>query len=137
MADDAVRLRIALAQVNPTVGDIEGNAKLISTWIDRAQEAGAQLVVFPEQTVTGYPAEDLWLKPHFLEAAREAVDEIASGVGAIAALVGFPEHDVGHLQLRRRARGRAGPRRLPQDPASRTTASSTSAATSSRATPPP
>ncbi len=94
MAEEAVRLRIALAQVNPTVGDIEGNAKLISTWIDRAQEAGAQLVVFPEQTVTGYPAEDLWLKPHFLDAARRAVDEIASGVGAIAALVGFPEHDV-------------------------------------------
>ena len=93
MADDAIRLRIALAQVNPTVGDIEGNASLISAWIARAREAGAQLVVFPEQTVTGYPAEDLWLKPHFLDAARRAVDEIASGVGAIAALVGFPERD--------------------------------------------
>ncbi len=93
MADDAIRLRIALAQVNPTVGDIEGNASLISAWIARAREAGAQLVVFPEQTVTGYPAEDLWLKPHFLDAARGAVDEIASGVGAIAALVGFPERD--------------------------------------------
>jgi NAD+ synthase (glutamine-hydrolysing) len=93
MADGAVRLRIALAQVNPTVGDIEGNASLISAWIAKAREAGAQLVLFPEQTVTGYPAEDLWLKPHFLHAARKAVDEIASGVGAIAALVGFPEHD--------------------------------------------
>ena len=93
MADDAVRLRIALAQVNPTVGDIQGNASLISAWIAKARDAGAQLVVFPEQTVTGYPAEDLWLKPHFLDAARRAVDEIASGVGAIAALVGFPERD--------------------------------------------
>ena len=93
MAADAVRLRIALAQVNPTVGDIEGNARLISAWIDRAREAGAQLVVFPEQAVTGYPAEDLWLKPHFLDAAGEAVDELASGVGEIAALVGFPERD--------------------------------------------
>ncbi|HSF01493.1 MAG TPA: NAD+ synthase [Solirubrobacterales bacterium] len=93
MAADAVRLRIGLAQVNPTVGDIEGNARLISTWIDRAREAGAQLVVFPEQTITGYPAEDLWLKPHFLDAAGEAVAELASGVGEIAVLVGFPEHE--------------------------------------------
>ena len=93
MADDAVKLRIALAQVNPTVGDIEGNASLISTWIARAREAGAQLVVFPEQAVTGYPAEDLWLKPHFLDAASKAVDELASGVEGIVALVGFPEHD--------------------------------------------
>jgi NAD+ synthase (glutamine-hydrolysing) len=93
MAKDAVRLRIALAQVNPTVGDIGGNTSLISAWIANAREAGAQLVLFPEQTVTGYPAEDLWLKPHFLDAARKAVDEIASGVGAIVALVGFPERD--------------------------------------------
>ena len=50
-------------------------------------------MVFPEQTITGYPAEDLWLKPHFLDAAGEAVDGIASGVGEIAALVGFPEHE--------------------------------------------
>jgi NAD+ synthase (glutamine-hydrolysing) len=83
MAGDTVRLRIALAQVNPTVGDIEGNA----------DQAGAQLVVFPEQTVTGYPAEDLWLKPHFLAAAGKAVAEIASGVAEIVALVGFPERD--------------------------------------------
>jgi NAD+ synthase (glutamine-hydrolysing) len=93
MAGDTVRLRIALAQVNPTVGDIDGNAHLISTWIARAREAGAQLVVFPEQTVTGYPAEDLWLKPHFLAAAGRAVDEIASGITEIVALVGFPERD--------------------------------------------
>jgi NAD+ synthase (glutamine-hydrolysing) len=93
MADGGVRLRVALAQVNPTVGDIEGNTRLVSTWIDRAREAGAQLVVFPEQVMTGYPAEDLWLKPHFLDAASNAVDEIASSVEAIVALVGFPEHD--------------------------------------------
>jgi NAD+ synthase (glutamine-hydrolysing) len=93
MAADAVRLRIALAQVNPTVGDIEGNARLISTWIDRARAAGAQVVVFPEQTVTGYPAEDLWLKPHFLDVAGGAVHEIASKVGEIVVLVGFPERE--------------------------------------------
>jgi NAD+ synthase (glutamine-hydrolysing) len=93
MADGAVKLRIALAQVNPTVGDVAGNARLISSWIARSKEAGAQLVVFPEQAVTGYPAEDLWLKPHFLEAARRAVDEIASKTEGIVALVGFPERE--------------------------------------------
>src|SRR3954468_23785228 len=91
MASDRVRLRIALAQVNPTVGDIEGNVRLISAWIAKARDAGAQLVVFPEQTVTGYPAEDLWLKPYFLDAARAAVDELASQVGAIVVLIGLPE----------------------------------------------
>ncbi len=93
MADDAVKLRVALAQVDPTVGDVAGNARLISTWIARSKEAGAQLVVFPEQAVTGYPAEDLWLKPHFLDAARTALDELASEAEGIVALVGFPERD--------------------------------------------
>jgi NAD+ synthase (glutamine-hydrolysing) len=93
MADDAVKLRVALAQVDPTVGDVAGNARLISTWIARSKEAGAQLVVFPEQAVTGYPAEDLWLKPHFLDAARMALDELASETEGIVALVGFPERD--------------------------------------------
>src|SRR5215210_1455475 len=93
MAHHAQRLRIALAQVNPTVGDIEGNARRISEWIGRAREAGAQLVLFPEQAVTGYPAEDLWLKPHFLAAAGRALAEIAAGVEEIVAMVGFPEHD--------------------------------------------
>ena len=93
MADQTVRMRIALAQVNATVGDIDGNARLIEEWITRAQEAGAQLVVFPEQVVTGYPAEDLWLKPHFLDAARSALEGVASAVKGIVAIVGFPERD--------------------------------------------
>ena len=93
MADDAVKLRVALAQVDPTVGDVAGNARLISTWIARSKEAGAQLVVFPEQAMTGYPAEDLWLKPHFLDAARLALDELASETEGIVALVGFPERE--------------------------------------------
>ena len=93
MADGATTLRIALAQVNVTVGDIEGNAALISKWIANARDRGAQLVVFPEQTVTGYPAEDLWLKAHFLQSARRALDEIATGVDGVTAVVGFPERD--------------------------------------------
>src|SRR6187399_2743877 len=93
MADRTPRLRIALAQVNVTVGDIEGNARLIGDWIGRAREAGAQLVVFPEQAITGYPAEDLWLKPHFVDAARRALDQVASNVQGLVALVGYPERD--------------------------------------------
>jgi NAD+ synthase (glutamine-hydrolysing) len=93
MAIKAPHLRIALAQVNLTVGDVEGNARLITEWIDRARGAGAQLVVFPEQTLTGYPAEDLWLKPHFLRAAKRTLEEIAGRVEGIIALVGYPERD--------------------------------------------
>ena len=93
MAQQATTLRIALAQVNLTVGDIEGNSRLISEWAETARERGAQLVLFPEQAVTGYPAEDLWLKPHFLDAARRALEEIAATVRGLVAIVGFPERD--------------------------------------------
>ena len=55
--------------------------------------AGAQLVVLPEQAITGYPAEDLWLKPHFLDASRRALEGLASHAREIVALVGFPERD--------------------------------------------
>jgi NAD+ synthase (glutamine-hydrolysing) len=91
MADETARLQIALAQVNPTVGDIEANARLISDWIGRAREAGAQLVVFPELTIPGYPPEDLLLKPHFLAANERALHELAVNVEGIVALVGFAE----------------------------------------------
>ena len=84
-------MRIALAQINPTVGDIAGNAALIRTQIDEARTAGAQLVLLPELAITGYPPEDLLLKEHFLADARAAVDEIAAGVRDIVAVVGFPE----------------------------------------------
>ena len=87
------QLRIALAQVNTTVGDIDGNAALVADWIGRAKAAGAGVVVFPEQTIGGYPAEDLWLKQHFLAAGRRALDELAAGVEGIVALVGFAEPD--------------------------------------------
>jgi NAD+ synthase (glutamine-hydrolysing) len=85
------QIRLGLAQVNPTVGDIEGNSSKIEEWIGRAREAGAALVVFPELCIPGYPAEDLYLKRHFLEANRRAVDQLAAGVTGIAAVVGFAE----------------------------------------------
>ena len=84
-------MRIALAQINPTVGDIEGNAAKIAEWIDRAAADGADLVVFPELCLPGYPAEDLYLKRHFVEANRAAIESLARGTGDVAVLVGFAE----------------------------------------------
>jgi NAD+ synthase (glutamine-hydrolysing) len=84
-------LRIALAQIDPTVGDLDGNAAKIAEWIDRAATAGADLAIFPELCLPGYPAEDLYLKRHFVEANRAAIEELARGVGELVALVGFAE----------------------------------------------
>jgi NAD+ synthase (glutamine-hydrolysing) len=84
-------LRVALAQINPTVGDIDGNAAKIADSIARARDAGAQLVVLPELALTGYPPEDLLLKTHFLDAAGTALRDLASATEGIVALVGFPE----------------------------------------------
>src|SRR6478672_2284728 len=85
-------LRIALAQINTTVGDIEGNTAKVVDGLGRARAEGAQVVLFPELAVNGYPPEDLLLKTHFLAAGRRAVDQIAGEVGDIVALVGFAEH---------------------------------------------
>jgi NAD+ synthase (glutamine-hydrolysing) len=84
-------VRIALSQMNATVGDITGNEAKIRRDLGRAVEAGAQLVLFPELAITGYPPEDLLLKEHFLRDARAAVDRIAADTKGIVALVGFPE----------------------------------------------
>jgi NAD+ synthase (glutamine-hydrolysing) len=84
-------LRIGLAQIDPTVGDIDGNAAKIAEWIDRAEDEGAELTIFPELCLPGYPAEDLYLKRHFVEANRRAVEELARGVSKTVALVGFAE----------------------------------------------
>jgi NAD+ synthase (glutamine-hydrolysing) len=84
-------MRIALAQIDPTVGDIDGNAAKIAEWIARAAAEGAELAIFPELSLPGYPAEDLYLKRHFVDANRQAVEELAAGVGELTALVGFAE----------------------------------------------
>jgi NAD+ synthase (glutamine-hydrolysing) len=87
-------VRIALAQLNATVGDIAGNEAKGMEAIAQAREAGAQLLVFPELFVTGYPPEDLLLKEHFLRDARAAVDRLARACGDLVVVVGFPERDV-------------------------------------------
>jgi NAD+ synthase (glutamine-hydrolysing) len=84
-------MRVALAQIDPTVGDVDGNAAKAREWIGRAREAGAELVILPELCIPGYPAEDLYLKRHFLEANQRAVEELAASVQGITALVGFAE----------------------------------------------
>lgn len=86
-------LRIALAQINSTVGDLDGNVAKIIAGIGRARELGAQLVAFPELAVTGYPPEDLLLKPGFVEANRAALRQIAAQTVGITAIVGFVDRE--------------------------------------------
>jgi len=85
-----MKLRVALAQINPTVGDLAGNAGLIADSVKSAQAHGANLIVFPEMIVTGYPVEDLALRPSFQAASIKAVEEIAVGItGDLVAVVGY------------------------------------------------
>ncbi|MDP8256804.1 MAG: NAD+ synthase [Candidatus Alcyoniella australis] len=84
-------IRIGLAQINACVGDLEGNSRKILEYILRAQKAGCDLVLLPELAVAGYPPEDLLLRPQFLEQNIEAIEQIASQVGDITAVVGFAD----------------------------------------------
>jgi NAD+ synthase (glutamine-hydrolysing) len=84
-------MRVALAQINPTVGDLDANAAKIAEWSALARSDGAQLVIFPELCVPGYPAEDLYLKRHFLAANQRTIEELAQRIEGITALVGFAE----------------------------------------------
>jgi NAD+ synthase (glutamine-hydrolysing) len=101
MTEPGRALRVALAQINPTVGDIDGNARLIVDWIGRAKGEGADLVVFPELCLPGYPAEDLYLKHHFAERNLEALRKLAPHADGIAAVVGFAEPIPGAGERRR------------------------------------
>ena len=82
-------LRVALAQMNPRVGDLDGNAARMVELIQTAREAGAQLVAFTELAVTGYPPEDLMLKPGFLRENLRVLERIAAAAQGIVAVVGF------------------------------------------------
>ena len=86
-------MRLALAQIDTVVGDLDGNRDRILARLDEAREARADLVLFPELAVTGYPPEDLLLRPSFLRAARRTLDEVAAASKGISALVGFPHLD--------------------------------------------
>src|SRR2546430_7248895 len=85
----ASQLRLALAQINVVVGDVEGNAQKIIEWIDRARDADADIVTFLELALTGYPQEDLLLKPQFIDANLAALDKIVSRTRDMTAIIGF------------------------------------------------
>lgn len=84
-------LRLALAQINPSVGDIEGNVRLIRSALSQARRVHADLVVFPELTITGYPAQDLLLKPRFIDENKRALAEAAKSCVGLVAVVGYVE----------------------------------------------
>src|SRR5437762_1672556 len=86
-------MRLALAQINTTVGDLDGNRERILEAIDEARRAEADLVLLPELAVTSYPPEDLLLRPGFIRAAEDSLQEIARETHGLAALVGFPQFD--------------------------------------------
>ena len=86
-------LRIALVQVNPTVGDLTGNSRKVIAYLRRARNASADLVVFPELVIPGYPPEDLLLKPSFIAANRAAIEETAVATQGLTAVIGFVDAD--------------------------------------------
>ncbi len=86
-------LRVALAQINPTVGDLEGNQAKILDYMDQARQSGADLVAFPELALTGYPPEDLLLKPQFIKDNLACIQEIAARAKGITAVLGFVDAD--------------------------------------------
>src|SRR5215207_5418647 len=91
-------LRVALAQVNSTVGDLAGNAALVRRWSRTAADAGAQLVAFSEMMLTGYPIEDLVFRDSFVAASRRALRQLAAdlaadGLGDLAVVVGYVDAD--------------------------------------------
>jgi NAD+ synthase (glutamine-hydrolysing) len=83
------QLRLAMAQINVVVGDVEGNAQKCLEWMDRARDADADIVTFPELALTGYPPEDLLLKPQFIDANLAAMEKVVKGTRDITAIVGF------------------------------------------------
>lgn len=83
-----------MAQINPVVGDIQGNARRVLSWSEKAKKLGADLVLFPELSITGYPPEDLLLKPRFIDDNLKALDSLAKKIKGITAVVGFVDRKV-------------------------------------------
>ena len=83
------RFRVALGQINPTVGDFDRNVRMIVDGIERARALGCSLVAFPELAITGYPPEDLLFKPAFIEANLRALDAVTRASRGLSVVVGF------------------------------------------------
>lgn len=90
-------IRIALIQINPLVGDLEGNTGKIIKSIQKSISAGVDIAVFPELSVCGYPPEDLLLKPYFIKENKDYLDKIRSSCKNITAVVGFPDFTAGKI----------------------------------------
>src|SRR3990170_578467 len=88
-------LRVGLAQINTTIGDLEGNVARVLDYVGRARALGVDVVAFPELTVTGYPPEDLLLRPAFVRDNLEALEAVVRGCGGITAIVGFVDRPAG------------------------------------------
>jgi len=86
-------VRVAACQINPVVGDLDGNRELILGRLEEARDQGADLVLFPELAVTGYPPEDLLLRPGFVRAAERSLEQIARATRGTVAIVGTPTFD--------------------------------------------
>src|SRR5262252_711413 len=91
-------LRLALAQVDPTVGDLPGNSAAVRGWTRKAAESGAQLVAFPEMMLTGYPVEDLVFRESFVTASKAALTQLAAdlaedGLGSTVVVLGYLDAD--------------------------------------------
>jgi NAD+ synthase (glutamine-hydrolysing) len=118
------RLRVALCQIDTVVGDVEGNANRIIDWLRRAEADGADVAAFPELAITGYPPEDLLLKPAFVADNLAALERVAAAAGSCVALVGFVDvaadrdlgdavaHAAGAGVVAREAAIRGAPRQL-------------------------
>jgi NAD+ synthase (glutamine-hydrolysing) len=108
------QLRVALAQINPTVGDVAGNSELVLRWTRDAAERGAHLVAFPEMVLTGYPVEDLALRRSFVDASRLALERLAErladeGLGDLPVVVGFLDRAEDAVSLERLGRPKGSP----------------------------
>jgi NAD+ synthase (glutamine-hydrolysing) len=90
-------LRVGLAQINTTIGDFEGNARKVREWTARARDAGVDLVSFPELTITGYPPEDLLLRPRFIADNLAALDSVLDATRGITAVVGYVALEAGDI----------------------------------------
>jgi len=81
--------RIAMVQMNPTVGDLDGNQRRLTGWLREARKAKADLVAFPELAITGYPPEDLLLKSRFVEDNQDALEQVVKQVKGTTAVIGY------------------------------------------------
>ena len=86
-------MKIAIAQINPIVGDLSGNQQKILQFIESAKTKEADLVIFPELAITGYPPEDLVYKQHFIDDNKKALSAVAKATRGVAAIVGFIDKD--------------------------------------------